>query len=227
MALDEGRQIEIRGTIDRVDIFYKGPNEQYVKILDYKSGQKNFNLVEVYYGLQLQLLLYLDAYLEKHPEYQAGGVFYFHITNPYVSYKVGMSEEEIEASGLKQFKLSGLALENREVIDALDKSGTGSTIPVSINKDGSIKKGASVATKEQFEALERHILEMIKDLGKEILNGKVSVKPYQLNGKNPCEYCIYHTVCQFNEEMTDNCYEKLDKLSQDEVWNALSEKEGK
>ena len=226
LEIDEERQIEIKGTIDRVDIFYKGPSEQYVKILDYKSGQKNFNLVEVYYGLQLQLLLYLDAYLEKHPEYQAGGVFYFHITNPYVSYKVGMSEEEIEASGLKQFKLSGLALENREVIDALDKSGTGSTIPVVINKDGSIKKGSSVATKEQFEALERHILETIKDLGKEILNGRVSVKPYQLNGKNPCAYCIYHTVCQFNEEMIDNCYEKLDKLSQDEVWNALSEKEG-
>lgn len=227
LDLDEDRQIEIKGTIDRVDVFYKGPGEQYVKILDYKSGQKNFNLVEVYYGLQLQLLLYLDAYLEKHPLNQAGGVFYFHITNPYVNYKVGMSEEDIEASGLKQFKLSGLALENREVIDALDKSGTGNTIPVSINKDGSIKKGSSVATKEQFEALEHHILETIKGLGKEILKGKVSVKPYQLNGKSPCEYCIYHTVCQFNEEMTDNCYEKLDKLSRDEVWNALSEKEGK
>ncbi|MBE6022974.1 MAG: hypothetical protein E7231_07040 [Cellulosilyticum sp.] len=219
--IDEERQIEIKGTIDRVDVFYKGPQEQYVKILDYKSGQKNFNLVEVYYGLQLQLLLYLDAYLEKHPEYEAGGVFYFHITNPYVSYKVGMGEEEIEASGLKQFKLSGLALDNREVIDALDKSGSGSTIPVSVNKDGSLKKGSSVATKEQFKELERHILSTIKGLGKDIMEGKVSVKPYQLNGKNPCDYCIYHTVCQFNEEMPDNCYENLDKLSRDEVWKAL------
>ena len=219
--IDEERQIEIKGTIDRVDVFYKGPQEQYVKILDYKSGQKNFNLVEVYYGLQLQLLLYLDAYLEKHPEYEAGGVFYFHINNPYVNYKVGMNEEEIEATGLKQFKLSGLVLENREVIDALDKSGTGSTIPVSINKDGSIKKGSSVATKEQFKELEKHILNVIRNLGKEILDGKVSVKPYQLSGKNPCDYCVYHTVCQFNEEMPDNCYEKLDKLSKDEVWKAL------
>ncbi len=219
--IDSERQIEIKGTIDRVDVFYKGPNEQYVKILDYKSGQKNFNLVEVYYGLQLQLLLYLDAYLEKHPQYEAGGVFYFHINNPYVNYKVGMGEEEIEATGLKQFKLSGLVLENREVIDALDKSGTGSTIPVSINKDGSIKKGSSVASKEQFEELEKHIIGVIRNLGKEILDGKVSVKPYQLNGKNPCSYCIYHTVCQFNEEMPDNCYEQLDKLSKDQVWEAL------
>ena len=221
IEIDEERLIEIRGTIDRVDVFYKGPSEQYVKILDYKSGQKNFNLVEVYYGLQLQLLLYLDAYIDKHPEYDAGGVFYFHINNPYVSYKVGMNEADIEATGLKQFKLSGLVLENREIIEALDKSGTGSTIPVSINKDGSIKKGSSVATKEQFEGLEKHILETIKELGKEILEGKVSVKPYQLNGKNPCDYCIYHTVCQFNEEQADNCYDQLEKLSKDQIWEAI------
>ena len=224
--IDEERQIEIKGTIDRVDVFYKGPQEQYVKILDYKSGQKNFNLVEVYYGLQLQLLLYLDAYLEKNPKYEAGGVFYFHINNPYISYKVGMGKEEIEATTLKQFKLSGLVLENREVIDALDKSGTGSTIPVTLNKDGSIRKGSSVATKEQFKELEKHILATIRGLGKEILEGRVSVKPYQLNGKNPCEYCLYHTVCQFNEERPDNCYEKLDKLSRDEIWKALDKKEG-
>lgn len=227
LEIDEERQIEIRGTIDRVDVFMKGLGEQYVKILDYKSGQKNFDLVEVYYGLQLQLLLYLDAYLEKHPEYEAGGVFYFHITNPYVSYKVGMGEEEIEKNSLKQFKLSGLVLEDKSIIEALDKSGSGNTIPVSINKDGSIKKGSSVATKEQFNELESHIIHTIKDLGKDILEGKVSVRPYQLNGKNPCDYCVYHTICQFNEEMADNCYEKLDKLSREDVWKVLAEKEGK
>ena len=225
IAIDEEREIEIKGTIDRVDVFYKGPNEKYVKILDYKSGQKNFSLVEVYYGLQLQLLLYLDAYLEKHPEQEAGGVFYFHINNPYVSYKVGMDDEEIAKSSLKQFKLSGLALDNLEVIEALDKSKSGSTIPVSINKDGSIKKGSSVATKEQFKQLEKHILNTIRDLGKDILEGKVSVRPYELNGKNPCDYCIYHTICQFNEEMPDNCYEQLDKLSKEEIWEEI-QKEG-
>ena len=179
----------------------------------------------MYYGLQLQLLLYLDAYLEKHPDQEVGGVFYFHINNPYVSYKAGMGDEEIAETGLKQFKLSGLALDDLEVIEALDKSKTGSTIPVSINKDGSIKKGSSVATKAQFKQLENHILNIIRELGKEILEGKVSIKPYELNGKNPCEYCIYHTICQFNEEMPDNCYEQLHKISKETVWEEL-EKEG-
>ena len=219
--IDSERKLLITGTIDRVDVFYKNDTEQYVKILDYKSGQKNFSLLEVYYGLQLQLLLYLDAYLEKHPEGQAGGIFYFHITNPYVSYKVGMDEAQIEAATLKQFKLSGMALNDLAVIKALDHSETGSMIPVSINKDGTIKKGSSVASKEQFVELERHIIETIKHLGEDILSGKISVKPYLLNGKNPCDFCTYHTICQFNEEMPDNCYESLEKLNKDQIWEAI------
>lgn len=142
-----------------------------------------------------------------------------------MNYKVGMDHEEIEASSLKQFKLSGLALEDLVVIEALDKSKTGSTIPVGINKDGSIKKGSSVASKEQFKQLEKHILKTIRDLGKDILEGKVSVRPYELSGKNPCDYCIYHTICQFNEEMPDNCYEQLNKLSKETIWEEI-EKEG-
>lgn len=225
MTLEANKKILITGQIDRVDVFYKNENEKYIKILDYKSGQKNFSLLEVYYGLQLQLLLYLDAYLEKHPEGQAGGIFYFHIDNPYVTYKVGMDEEQIEAAGMKQFKLSGLALEDLEVIAALDKSGTGSTIPVSLNKDGSIKKGSSVADRHQFQELEKYIIETIKGLGEDILSGKISTKPYTLNGKNPCDYCVYHTVCQFNEEMPDNHYDQLEKLSKEQIWEAIEKEE--
>ncbi|WP_410497062.1 exodeoxyribonuclease V subunit gamma [Cellulosilyticum sp. ST5] len=225
IAIDEVRTILVTGQIDRVDVYYKDDNQQYIKILDYKSGQKNFNLLEVYYGLQLQLLLYLDAYLKKHHSYEAGGVFYFHINNPYVSYKVGMDEVQLQESSLKQFKLSGLALDEPEIIAALDKSGTGSTIPVSLNKDGSIKKGSSVATPEQFKLLENHIIDTIRGLGQELLEGKVSAKPYRLKGKNPCEYCIYHTICQFSEEQVDNCYDTLEQLSKEEIWEKL-EKEG-
>ena len=225
IAIDEERTILVTGQIDRVDIYYKNEREKYVKILDYKSGQKNFSLLEVYYGLQLQLLLYLDAYLKKHHNYEAGGVFYFHINNPYVSYKVGMDEMQLEESSLKQFKLSGLAVDEIEVIAALDKSGTGSTIPVSINKDGSIKKGSSVASAEQFKLLENHIIDTIRGLGQELLEGKVSTKPYRLKGKDPCEYCIYHTICQFSEEQRDNCYDHLEGLSKEEIWEKLEKGE--
>lgn len=223
--IDESRKVYITGQIDRVDIYYKDPETSYVKILDYKTGNKNFNLLEVYYGLQLQLLLYLDAYLKLNHAYEPGGVFYFHINNPYVTYKVGMEEDEIEANHMKQFKLSGLVLEQMEVIKALDKTGTGSTIPVTLNKDESVRKGSSTATTEQFELLEEHIIDAVRDLGTQILEGKVSAKPFKLGDKNPCVYCTYSTICQFNESQPDNCFDKLENLSKEEIWRRIESKE--
>ncbi|WP_069997299.1 PD-(D/E)XK nuclease family protein [Cellulosilyticum sp. I15G10I2] len=221
IAIDEERKLVITGQIDRVDVYYKDLESNYIKILDYKTGNKNFNLLEVYYGLQLQLLLYLDTYLKLNKEYKPGGVFYFHISNPYINYQPGMTDEEIDASNLKQFKLSGLALEELDVIYALDKANTGMTIPVNINKDGTIKKGSSVASEEQFKSLENHIINTIKNLGKQILEGKVSAKPFSLGDKNPCLYCKYHTICQFNENEPDNMYDKLDYLNKETIWEKL------
>ncbi|MDF2612935.1 MAG: UvrD/REP helicase [Clostridia bacterium] len=221
ISIDKDRKIIITGQIDRVDIYYKDSESQYIKILDYKTGNKTFNLAEVYYGLQLQLLLYLDAYLKLDTRYQPGGVFYFHINNPYINYEAGMSEEEIQGRNLKQFKLSGLALEALDVIHALDKTNLGDTIPVSINKDGTIKKGSSVASLQQFEVLENHIIDTIKDLGKQILEGKVSARPFKLGDKSSCLYCQYRTICQFDESMPDNIYEKLDYINKEAIWEKL------
>ncbi len=219
--IDEERKIVITGQIDRVDVYYKDMAHSYIKILDYKTGNKNFNLLEVYYGLQLQLLLYLDAYLKLSADYEPGGVFYFHINHPYVNYRVGMSDEDIETAKLKQFKLSGLALEELEVIHALDKENTGHTIPVSFNKDGTIKKGSSVANAEQFKGIEDHIIQTIKSLGKQILEGKVSARPFKMGDKHPCLYCKYSAICQFDENMPDNAYDKLEHLSKEAIWDKL------
>ncbi len=227
IQIDEGRLLVLTGQIDRVDVYYKDEDSAYIKILDYKTGNKYFNLLEVYYGLQLQLLLYLDAYLKLNGDYQPGGVFYFHITSPYIQYQAGMTEDDIALSDLKQFKLSGIALEEIEVIHALDKNNTGYTVPVSLNKDGSIKKGSSVATKQQFESLEQHIIETIKNLGRQILEGKVSAKPFKLGDKQPCMYCKYHTICQFDENQPDNLCERLEYLDKDEIWERLESRKEK
>ena len=112
-----------------------------------------------------------------------------------------------------------------EVIKALDKTGTGSTIPVTLNKDESVRKGSSTATTEQFELLEEHIIDAVRDLGTQILEGKVSAKPFKLGDKNPCVYCTYSTICQFNESQPDNCFDKLENLSKEEIWRRIESKE--
>ena len=181
--IDEGRRVEIKGTIDRVDAYYSEENGTYVKILDYKSGNKKFSLEEAYYGLQLQLLLYLDAYLKINSEYKEGGVFYFHINNPYVDYEVGMNEDKLKEKELAQFKLSGLVIDDLDIIEAIDKDYK--SIGVSVTTKGELSKKSPVATKMQFEMLEDHVVELIRRLGEEILDGKVSISPYNYNNRKP------------------------------------------
>ncbi len=223
--IDNNRKMLLTGTIDRVDV-YELENEEFIKILDYKSGKKAFDLMEVYYGLQLQLLLYLDAYLKISTENLPAGVFYFHIDNPIIEYKVGMSSEDIEKERAKRFKLSGLLLEDVDIAKALEKDAKGEVIPASLKQNGDFSATSSVATDEQFDLLREHIVETIRELGKEILNGKVSALPYQLDNKQPCEYCKYLSICQFDVTQKDNEYEKLEKLKKEQIWAKLNEKKG-
>ncbi|MGL4736184.1 MAG: PD-(D/E)XK nuclease family protein, partial [Cellulosilyticaceae bacterium] len=227
IAIDSERQMLLRGQIDRVDVFYKD-GEELIKILDYKSGKKAFDLLEVYYGLQLQLLLYLDAYIKLNPGTTPAGMFYFHVDNPYTEYEPGMSDQELQENQMKKFKLSGLVLGEPEVISDLEAGAKGKIIPAALNvKDGQVRKGSSIASLEQFEAIASYMTEMIKQLGKEILDGKVVAKPYQLQEKDPCGYCKYHTICQFNIEDKDNQFDKLEKLTKEAIWEAIEEGGGR
>lgn len=223
--IDNDRKMLLTGTIDRVDV-YELENEEFIKILDYKSGKKAFDLMEVYYGLQLQLLLYLDAYLKISTGNLPAGVFYFHIDNPIIEYKVGMSPEDIEKERAKKFKLSGLVLEDVNIAKALEAEAKGEVIPASLKQNGEFSATSSVASNEQFDLLRDHIVETIRELGKEILNGKVSALPYQLDNKQPCEYCKYSSICQFDVTQKDNQYEKLEKLKKEQVWAKLAMKKG-
>lgn len=223
--IDPERKMLLTGTIDRVDV-YGFEHKEFVKILDYKSGSQSFDLVEVYYGLQLQLLLYLDAYLKVTKDNLPAGVFYFHIDNPIIEYKVGMDDEDISKERAKKFKLSGMLLEDLDVAKALEKDVKGEVIPASLKQGGDFTANSSVATNEEFDLLREHIVEMIKDLGKDILDGKVSALPYQLDKKNPCQYCKYLSICQFDIKQKDNEYEALGKINKKQVWEKLKQEKG-
>ncbi len=223
--IDGDRKMLLTGTIDRVDV-YQQENQEFIKILDYKSGKKSFDLLEIYYGLQLQLLLYLDAYLKINPNYLPAGMFYFHIDNPLIEYTKNMSQEDIETERVKRFRLSGMLLESLDIAKALEKDVEGNIIPATLKKNGDFKASSSVASEEEFDVLRNHIIEVIRELGKEILNGKVSALPYQLDKHQPCDYCDYRSICQFDVSQQDNEYEALEKLSKKEIWKRL-EKERK
>ncbi|MGF7056447.1 helicase-exonuclease AddAB subunit AddB [Brassicibacter mesophilus] len=224
IKLANGEEIKLEGRIDRVDIL-KDENGSYVKVIDYKSGNKSFSLSDAYYGLQIQLIVYLDAVVSNKDklikdELYPAGVFYFRIDDPMI--KTDEDDIEIiEAEISKQLKMDGIILKDIKVIRAMDKSieetGSSNIIPVSLKKDGDFTKSSSVFEKEDLEGLVKHVKNLIGEIAVEILKGKIRIEPCKLDDKVSCDYCQLASICQFDTSFDDNKYKALKKLKDDEV----------
>ena len=205
----------------------KGQNGNYLRIIDYKSSIKDIDLNDVVYGLNLQLLTYLDA-AAKFEKLDPAGVLYFSIIEPIIKADKKKTEEELEDEIRKRFKMKGLVLADVKVVKMMDKTlekGYSDMIPVYLDKDENIsEKSSSVATKEQFEILQKYIRKTIKNISKEILSGKIDIAPYYKNKKTPCEYCEYKSICQFDKNKFGNEYSYVPDFSKEEVWEKLEEK---
>ena len=195
--LDDGRSVEITGKIDRIDIG-KFENNKYIRIIDYKSSVKDIDLEEVYAGVQLQLLTYLDAVCEKEDVLPAG-VLYFNLIDNIIKSNNKLSEEDIKNKIREQFRMKGLVLADIDVVKMMDKNlgdgGKSKIVPVNLNKDGSIKKNKSCISKEEFEYLQKYMTKIIKQISEEIMGGNIEIKPNRKKKKSPCEYCEYKPIC--------------------------------
>lgn len=229
VQLESGEKVYLRGRIDRVDKLTL-ENEDYYRIIDYKSGNKNFSLNDVYYGLQIQLLVYLDAILsseDKTKEHQSkpAGVFYFKIDDPIIKGSKAMSEEKIKEAILKELKMKGLLLENPKIVMEMDKKieGYSLIIPASIKKDGNLGKSSSLATDEGFNSLRKFVKNSLATTCEKMLRGNIKIEPYKNNEMDACNYCMYSAVCKFDTSLEDNNYKVLKKRDNDEIWSLIND----
>ena len=233
IALSDREELQLRGRIDRMDVC-EDENKLYVKIIDYKSGSTSFDLAALYHGLQLQLVVYLDAALEleerRHPDKEVvpAGIFYYNIQDPLVEKKEAMTPEEIEQQILRQLRMNGLVNRELDVIRHMDREieTQSDVIPVAL-KAGLIQESrSSVASGKRFSQLKSYVNRKLRTAGREILDGETTLKPYKQGTRTACDYCPYHAVCGFDTKTAGYGYRKLRALKPEEIWEELGQDEG-
>ncbi|MEG1945940.1 MAG: PD-(D/E)XK nuclease family protein [Lachnospiraceae bacterium] len=208
-ALSEEEKMRLKGRIDRIDT-YKTQEKVYVKVIDYKSGNKQFQLLSLYHGLQLQLVVYLNSAMElmkqKYPDKEIlpGGMYYYHLDDPVVEGDSGKTDIEIKEKILEELKLKGVSSEE---------------------EDESVNKKSQKADSDQFRILSNYVNHKIKKIGKDIFSGEIKAAPYQLGDSTGCDYCPYHGICGFDPSMPGQEYRKLENIKDQDVLLEKMQKE--
>ena len=191
-------EAQLRGKVDRVDSWANG-GKTYFRIVDYKTGKKDFDYCDVFNGLNLQMLLYLFA-LELEGENLLGenrvaaGVQYFPARVPLVSSDNVLSEEEAEDERRKLWKRSGLLLDDEVVLDAMEHGDTVIRLPIKRKKDGTVS--GDLANEKQFALLKLYVFGLLGKMVDEIASGDVTPNPYTRGSShNACSYCPYTSIC--------------------------------
>ena len=218
IALSDGSKIVLNGKVDRIDIA-NTEDGKYIRIIDYKSSQKQIKLSDVYYGIQLQLLTYLDAVSDD--SVTPGGVLYLELNDPMIKSNRDMLPEEIELEIMKQLRMKGLILSNARLVKAMDNTmiKESNVLNLSVKSDGTYTK-MPTASEEQLDKLRHHIRNVLKQIGEEMINGNIKNEPIKRKNSTGCDYCEYKTICQFDRKL-GNQFKMLEELKDEEVWKRI------
>lgn len=224
IALTGQEKMKLRGRIDRIDTCEE-EDTVYVKVIDYKSGSRKFDLAALYYGLQLQLVVYMNAAVEmeqkKHPEKKIvpAAMLYYHIADPMIEDGQGLTPEQLNRKILQELKATGIVNSDDRAVRLLDGEFTGKSdiLPIERKKDGSFSAYSSVISEENMAVVSDYVNHKIKELGTGILQGNISVNPCEQNGNSSCTYCAYRSICGYDTEIAGYEMRQLENLSPEEA----------
>ncbi|HHX57030.1 MAG TPA: hypothetical protein GX710_03340 [Clostridiales bacterium] len=198
-----GIEVILTGKVDRVDMF-EDDGKRYIRVIDYKTGVKNFSLDSLVYGLDMQMLLYLFALTEKKGMYAdsvPAGVLYMPSGNLLCDTDREDSKDIADRIN-SQFKMKGVVLKNRTVLQAMEEKIEGIYIPAKILKDDSgegdillNKKQSTFLTEKQFSKIKEHANKLLLEMAEGLYDGDISANPLVDGSKNSCDYCDYWDVC--------------------------------
>ncbi len=203
IELDNGIQIILNGVVDRVDM-YEVEDKKYIRVIDYKTGKKIFSVDSLLYGINMQMILYMFSITGKNGKYNdsmPAGVLYM----PSRELECGRDrkdDSDISEYLDKHYKMNGVVLKERHVLQAMEKEIGGVYIPAKLTKgdsgSGEIQLDKRVSTcfsSDEFKNLRKHTDELLKQLAVQLYDGHIEADPLIMGDFNPCDYCDYWSVC--------------------------------
>ncbi len=191
----------LRGLVDRMDTWETSGNTYY-RIVDYKTGPKEFDYCDVFNGIGLQMLLYMFALRESGEEHLGQnpipvGVQYFPARARYLSADGRPDDEEAEKKRSREWRREGLLLEDAQILKAMEPGDQIKRLNYSVKKDGSLS--GDLASREQFRLLEGYVFRVLGRLVEQIASGDVTPNPYTRGDHGACTWCPYGTICHKEE----------------------------
>ena len=219
----------LHGYVDRIDRFDAPDGRSFIRVVDYKSGTKDFDYTDILSGMGLQMLIYLYALTQSGPQYfgkdvQSAGVLYFPTKRSELSDKLKKTPEGMDQARRNDFKRKGLLLDDRTVLKAMDPNAENTSTLLSykyVKKDGSTK---GLATPERFELLRRFVFDKLAELTDVLAQGTVAPDPWERgNSYSSCKYCEYKTVCHVNGGTIP--IRSLEATEESRFWEILQQQE--
>ena len=230
ISLTKEEKMRLQGRIDRIDTV-EDEEHVYVKVIDYKSGNRQFDLAAVYHGLQLQLVVYMNAAMEiearKHPDKEVvpAALLYYHVDDPLVEVNQEVSAEEVNHQILQKLRMNGVVNADSNIIEKLDHymSDKSDVIPVEKKKDGTFSARSSIMSSEELQVVSDYVNQKIRKIGQEILSGHKEINPYEKGITGACTYCPYGKVCGFDANIPGYKKRKLEDYSQEDALIKMEE----
>jgi len=225
-------ELRITGFVDRVDGWEKD-GKLYLRVVDYKTGQKKFDLTDVSNGLGLQMLIYLFALAENGTgrfgeHVQPAGVLYVPAREVTVQAARDADREAVRREAAKKLRRSGLVLDDPEVVAAMEDFSGGQPrfLPVAVNKNGDLT-GEALVSAERLGRLSRHIDEILREMTRALSAGEIEAQPFRRSQKSPCDYCEFKAACLYDEESGTDMPRDIQTVDADEFWLRLEGEEAR
>jgi ATP-dependent helicase/nuclease subunit B len=225
----EGNRIYLEGKIDRLDLV-SSKSGDYIRIIDYKSGQHKLNLGDVYEGLSLQLMLYLDV-ATSHSKEIIGksanpfGAFYFKMTEPLIESDTSLEVLDLEEQLLESFKMEGVCIKDIELISKADKSleesGKAKVVNAKIKASGELTDADHLLEEEELRLVMHYAKNKAQKIATSIYSGDIGIKPVKESLKTACDWCDFKSICQFDEKKSTENYKRVVKRDKQSVLDEM------